>query len=51
MRIGVLLSCASLAIALASHGRAQAKPVKPNAPKSIEAGLAWLARHQNPDGS
>jgi hypothetical protein len=29
----------------------EAQKPKPDAAKSIAAGLAWLARHQNPDGS
>lgn len=40
---------ASIAFALA--GAIQAPKIKPNPAKSIEGGLAWLARHQNPDGS
>jgi hypothetical protein len=42
----------ALALARAADpGAIQGPKPKPNAAKSIEGGLAWLARHQNPDGS
>jgi hypothetical protein len=42
---------AFFALALAGSGAAQAPKSKPTAPQAIASALAWLARHQNPDGS
>ena len=41
----------AVALALPLAGGEQAAKVKPNPEKSIQAGLAWLARHQSSDGS
>jgi len=47
----LLASLPLVAAALAAAASAPAQKPKPNAEKSIQAGLAWLARHQNKNGS